>query len=179
MRESDGEKKKLLDEIEQVKNSVRSAKQQTNEEKSLKLFAESKLRDVESRLKTAEQDADSRVHLLASQVAQYSDKIKCLSELNSQLEVNLAESDSSLGAVSEQVIALREENRSLKVLGLISFQLNMNLGTDCFVFLVGGDGLSEDWSDFSEKLQFRIKWCSGRGHFQGRDVQSRFDQSRG
>ena len=41
---------KWSQEIERLKKGIRAAKQQMNEEKSLKLFAESRLRDVELRL---------------------------------------------------------------------------------------------------------------------------------
>ena len=49
-----------MQEIGKLKQEVHTAKQQVNEEKSLKLFTESELRDVESRLKSCETDSDSR-----------------------------------------------------------------------------------------------------------------------
>ena len=107
--EFESEKSKLTQEIERLKQDVRAAKAQANEEKSLKLFSESKLRDVESRLKSCETDTDSRINALKKQLEEYSEANKELNERISKAENQLAEAEAAVDTLSRKSNALEED----------------------------------------------------------------------
>jgi chromosome segregation ATPase len=114
-KDVESDKAKLLAEIDQLKQDVRTAKQQANEEKSLKLFSESKLRDVESRLKTIESDSDSRIDSLKAQNNEYAAMIKRFTQQVEDLEQQLADAELSLNSTARRVGVLDDENARLKV----------------------------------------------------------------
>ena len=113
-KELEAEKIKLGQEIEKLKQEVRAAKQQSNEEKSLKLFSDSKLRDVESRLATIEQDSDARIQAIKSQSNEYACMVKKLTEQVTDLDQQLADSELSISSISRRIVVLEEENFKLK-----------------------------------------------------------------
>lgn len=113
-KEVDSDKSKLAEEMEKLKQELRSAKQQTNEEKSLKLFSESKLRDVESRLANCEQEMDSRIGSIKSQSNEYASMVKNLTEKVTDLDQQLADSELSISSISRRINVLEEENIKLK-----------------------------------------------------------------
>lgn len=112
--EFEAEKATLSSEIERLKQELRTAKQQINEEKSLKLFTESKLRDVESRLNTCESDTESRITSIQKQNVEYSDSIKQLNEQVTQLDQQLADAEYSVSTLERKVSMLDEENVKLQ-----------------------------------------------------------------
>lgn len=97
-----------------MKQEIRTAKQQVNEEKSLKLFTESRLRDVESQLKTCETDVESRVTLLQKQNSEYSTTISQLTVQVGELDQQLAEAELSISNLERRVNELDEENVKLQ-----------------------------------------------------------------
>ena len=115
-KDVEGDRAKLLAEIEQLKQDVRTAKQQANEEKSLKLFSESKLRDVESRLRTIETDSDSRIDSLKTHNNEYAAMIKRFTQQVEDLEQQLADAELSLNSTARRVGVLDDENARLKVI---------------------------------------------------------------
>ena len=105
---------KWLQEIERLKQEIRAAKQQMNEEKSLKLFAESRLRDVEIRLENCETDTGTRIAVLQRQSTEYSTAV---TELNSQVadrKQQLADAKLSVAGLERKVAVLSEENTKLQ-----------------------------------------------------------------
>ena len=105
---------KWLQEIERLKQEIRAAKQQMNEEKSLKLFAESRLRDVEIRLESCETDTGTRIAVLQRQSTEYSTAV---TELNSQVadrKQQLADAKLSVAGLERKVAVLSEENTKLQ-----------------------------------------------------------------
>ena len=110
----EAEKVTLSTEIERLKQELRTAKQQINEEKSLKLFTESRLRDVESRLNSCESDAESRLSAVKKQNADYSASIEQLNEQVTQLDQQLADAELSVEALDRKVTVLEEDNGKLQ-----------------------------------------------------------------
>ena len=113
-KDVDSDKAKLAEEIEKLKQDVRTAKQQANEEKSLKLFSESKLRDVESRLMSCEQDMDSRIDSIKSQSNEYASMVKKLTDKVTDVEQQLVDSELTINSISRRIGVLEEENVKLK-----------------------------------------------------------------
>ncbi|KAG7169946.1 Citron Rho-interacting kinase-like [Homarus americanus] len=74
---------RLQQEIEKLEGDVKAAKAATNEEKSLKLFQESKVKELESRLNGVDEETDKQIAYLNNQL-QESGKINL--ELHEQIE---------------------------------------------------------------------------------------------
>ena len=96
----ESQKATLMQEIGKLKQEVHTAKQQVNEEKSLKLFTESELRDVESRLKSCETDSDSRITSLKKENSELTSLISKLREQESEMDQQLEDSQLSMTMVN-------------------------------------------------------------------------------
>lgn len=112
--EFETEKSKLSQEIERLKQEMRSAKAQVNEEKSLKLFTESKLRDVEARLKSCEADTDSRIGALKNQVEEFSTTNAELNQRVNEIDQQLAEAEASVDTLSRKCAVFEEDSVKLQ-----------------------------------------------------------------
>ena len=110
----DSEKAALTTQLDQLKLDLQAAKQATNEEKSLKLFTESKLRDVESRLKSLTTDSDARTAALEREAGQSSAELQHLKEQVADLDQQLNEAEMSITSLAQRVAELEQENGQLQ-----------------------------------------------------------------
>lgn len=112
--EFEAEKTRLESEIERIKLELRTAKQQINEEKSLKLFTESRLKDVEGRLKSGEVDSVAQISSLKEAVNRTESEAIQLKNALAELEDQLADTESVVDKLTRRVTTLEEENVQLQ-----------------------------------------------------------------
>lgn len=80
LKEAEEERRRALAAADGLRQELRAARQTANEEKSLKLFSESRLRDVEGRLRALEADGDARTEALKAQASEYAAVIRRLTD---------------------------------------------------------------------------------------------------
>jgi len=78
------------------------------------LFTESKLRDVESRLKSCENDSDSRIHSLEKETSELNALVSKLNEQVAEMDQQLADSELSINSMSRKISFLEEDNVKLQ-----------------------------------------------------------------
>lgn len=84
----------LQKEIERINGEHRTARVAINEEKSLKLFQEKRVKDLEARLSSTEEETDQQVQRLTDQL---SDRDKIMLDLHEQIQALESELSESLG----------------------------------------------------------------------------------
>lgn len=112
--EWDKEKAALAAQLDQLKQDLQASKQASNEEKSLKLFTESKLRDLESRLKTVNTEADARTAALEREAGQSAAELARLREQVTDLDQQLSDAEMSITSLAQHVADLEKENTQLQ-----------------------------------------------------------------
>jgi len=112
--EFDAEKLRLQAEVERMKQELSTAKQQVNEEKSLKLFTEGRLNEVEARLKTTKAESTAQISSIKQSFRKTEAETIQLKSSLADIENQLLVSESTVNKLSLRITILEMEKVQLQ-----------------------------------------------------------------
>ncbi|XP_065212343.1 citron Rho-interacting kinase-like isoform X2 [Planococcus citri] len=113
---SEEEKLRLKEELDQLTSELKSSKKMVNEEKSLKIFAENKVRLLESDLQKKDKDIESLeedINAKSEHIVNLEDQIKHLEEYISSADQSLHKNSEYVNLVEKEVLSLKKERTEL------------------------------------------------------------------
>ncbi len=162
---------RLESEVERIKQELRTAKQQINKEKSLKLFTESRLKDVEGRLKSVEVDSVAKISALkeaGNQAKSEAIRLKCAL---ADIEVQLADTETvvvkltrRVTTLEEESTLLQEESTALRTRFISLKNLNAQLSDGLHEAIGKGEGYKERIQQLDSALETTRTVLSEREH---------------
>ena len=114
LTENKNERDELEKKIEKLNADVKTARAGKNEEVSLRLFQERRVKETEDRLKSAEQEHDQQLSVLQEQTTKYNDEKLALQDQQSEMKKELDEITSEYADLERQLSNIEGSNEQLQ-----------------------------------------------------------------
>ncbi|KAK7071774.1 hypothetical protein SK128_024513, partial [Halocaridina rubra] len=153
MKDYEEEVTKLQQEIHSLKAEVKSTKASVNEEKSLKIFQEKKVQELEARLGLVDKENDEQVELLNEQLMEYtSGKAELLQHITS-LEKELDDATTQQRKVERDLSLLHGQYERIQEEGEGHIQLIHNLKDSNFKLTEGLEEAISKAEAYKKKIE--------------------------